>query len=161
MPGCRLWQEVRAASQLEEALLLRSTERWHAVAVLLRCSASIDSSQHLTARCLDLSFARRCVPACSSPLCRVVHRPACLPACLPACHCTVSNPCPCLTLPAVCNSPCSVGYLRVEAEASTDSRPLAGFTPRRGEGLPFGIMGRSSSEPPARRGLRVDFQFDR
>lgn len=55
----------------------------------------------------------------------------------------------------------SVGYLRVEAEASTDSRPLAGFTPRRGEGLPFGIMGRSSSEPPARRGLRVDFQFDR
>lgn len=55
----------------------------------------------------------------------------------------------------------SVGYLRVEAEASTDSRPLAGFTPRRGEGLPFGIMGRSSSEPPARPGLRVDFQFDR
>ena len=54
-----------------------------------------------------------------------------------------------------------VGYLRVEAEASTDLRPLPGFTPRRGEGLPFGLLGRSSTAPPAKPGLRIDFQFDR
>ncbi|KAL4858473.1 putative plastid-lipid-associated protein 12 [Chlorella vulgaris] len=52
----------------------------------------------------------------------------------------------------------SVGYLKVEAEASTDSRPLPGFTPREGKGLPFGILGVSSAEPPARRDLRIDFQ---
>jgi hypothetical protein len=51
--------------------------------------------------------------------------------------------------------------LQVEAEASTDSRPLPGFTPREGKGLPFGILGVSSAEPPARRDLRIDFQFDR
>lgn len=93
-----------------------------------------------------------CDPACSSPLGRVPQH---------ACCCAASSPCPLLTSLLSALLPCSVGYLRVEAEASTDSRPLAGFTPRRGEGLPFGIMGRSSSEPPARRGLRVDFQFDR
>lgn len=54
----------------------------------------------------------------------------------------------------------STGYLRVQAQASTDARPLPGFTPRSGEGLPFGIMGRSITTPPARRDLRVDFQFD-
>lgn len=53
-----------------------------------------------------------------------------------------------------------VGYLRVEAQAATDSRPLPGFTPRRGQGLPFGIMGTSSTVPPARPDLRVNFQFD-
>lgn len=57
--------------------------------------------------------------------------------------------------------PCSVGFLRVEAEASTDSRPLPGFSPRAGTGLPFGIMGRSSTAAPARPDLRVNFQFDR
>lgn len=55
----------------------------------------------------------------------------------------------------------SVGFLRVEAEASTDAQPLPGFTPRVGKGLPFGILGVSSSQPPARPNLRVDFQFDR
>ena len=49
---------------------------------------------------------------------------------------------------------------QVEAEANTDRRPLPGFTPRSGEGLPFGIMGKSSTQPPARPNLRVDFQFD-
>lgn len=50
---------------------------------------------------------------------------------------------------------------QVEAEASTDARPLPGFTPREGEGLPFGIMGKSMTHPPARRNMRIDFQFDR
>ena len=35
---------------------------------------------------------------------------------------------------------------QVEAEADTDSRPLPGFTPRKGKGLPF--LGKSSSTPP-------------
>jgi hypothetical protein len=52
------------------------------------------------------------------------------------------------------------GYLIVQAEASTESRPLAGFTPRAGEGLPFGIMGKSFTYPAARRNSRIDFQFD-
>lgn len=51
--------------------------------------------------------------------------------------------------------------LQVEAEASTDGRPIPGFVPRRGAGLPFGILGISSTEPPARPNMRVDFQFDR
>lgn len=51
--------------------------------------------------------------------------------------------------------------LQVEAEASTDSKPIPGFVPRRGAGLPFGILGVSSTEPPARPNMRVDFQFDR
>ena len=37
--------------------------------------------------------------------------------------------------------------LQVEAEASTDSRPLPGFTPRKGAGLPF--LGKSVTYPPA------------
>lgn len=55
----------------------------------------------------------------------------------------------------------AIGFLRVEAEANVDSRPLPGFSPRTGEGLPFGIMGRSSTEPPTRPDMRVGFQFDR
>lgn len=54
-----------------------------------------------------------------------------------------------------------VGFLKVEAEASTERAPLPGFTPRRGEGLPFGILGRSSTAPPAVPDVRIDFQFDR
>ena len=53
-----------------------------------------------------------------------------------------------------------VGLLKVEAEASTDTRPLPGFTPRKGKGLPFGILGVSSTQPPASKDLRIDFQFD-
>jgi len=53
----------------------------------------------------------------------------------------------------------SIGQLKVEAEANTDSNPLPGFTPRRGAGL--ALFGKSSSEPPARKNLRIDFQFDR
>lgn len=52
------------------------------------------------------------------------------------------------------------GVLKVEAEASTDSAPLPGFTPRSGSGLPFGIMGVSSTKPPGARDIRLDFQFD-
>jgi hypothetical protein len=54
---------------------------------------------------------------------------------------------------------CRIGVLRVEAEASTDSRPRDGFTPRRGAGLP--IFGKSQSGPPARKHMRIDFQFDK
>jgi len=50
------------------------------------------------------------------------------------------------------------GYLIVQAEASTDARPLEGFTPRRGEGLPFGIMGKSFNYKAARPNMRIDFQ---
>jgi len=53
-----------------------------------------------------------------------------------------------------------VGLLKVEAEASTDTRPLPGFTPRKGRGLPFGILGVSQTTPPATKNLRIDFQFD-
>ncbi|GBF92568.1 hypothetical protein Rsub_05182 [Raphidocelis subcapitata] len=53
-----------------------------------------------------------------------------------------------------------IGYLIVQAEASTDARPLAGFTPREREGLPFGIMGKSFTYKPARPNTRIDFQFD-
>jgi hypothetical protein len=53
---------------------------------------------------------------------------------------------------------CSVGVLRVEAEASTDSRPLPGFTPRSGEGI-F-LFGKSKTNPPAEKNMRIDFQFD-
>ena len=38
------------------------------------------------------------------------------------------------------------GVLRVEAEANTDARPLPGFVPRKGAGLP--IFGKSSTYPP-------------
>ena len=54
---------------------------------------------------------------------------------------------------------CSVGVLRVEAEASTDKRPLHGFTPRKGKGL--AVFGKSQTGPPAKKDMRIDFQFDR
>jgi hypothetical protein len=47
----------------------------------------------------------------------------------------------------------------VEAEASIDSRPLEGFTPRQGQGLP--LFGKSFNTPPSREAARIDFQFDR
>ncbi|KAI8475801.1 MAG: hypothetical protein J3K34DRAFT_516979 [Monoraphidium minutum] len=53
-----------------------------------------------------------------------------------------------------------VGFLTVQAEASTESAPMEGFTPRVGEGLPFGIMGKSFKYKPARANSRIDFQFD-
>lgn len=53
-----------------------------------------------------------------------------------------------------------VGRLVVEAAGSTDAKPLPGFTPRAGKGLPFGILGVSSAEPPSKPNMRVDFQFD-
>ncbi len=36
---------------------------------------------------------------------------------------------------------------QVEAEAITDNRPRAGFTPRRGKGFP--LLGKSETYPPA------------
>ncbi|KAF5841911.1 hypothetical protein DUNSADRAFT_10348 [Dunaliella salina] len=56
-----------------------------------------------------------------------------------------------------------VGFLRVEAQASIESRPLPGFTPRAGSGESFfgGLLGKSSTEPPARPNSRIDFQFDK
>lgn len=54
---------------------------------------------------------------------------------------------------------CRIGVLRVEAEASTDTRPLPGFTPRKGAGFP--LLGKSKTDPPERRNTRIDFQFDR
>lgn len=52
----------------------------------------------------------------------------------------------------------SIGFLKVEASASTDQQPLANFTPRKGKG--FFIFGSSSSAPPAKVNTRLDFQFD-
>ena len=49
--------------------------------------------------------------------------------------------------------------VQVEAEASTESRPREGFTPRRGAGLP--LFGKSESYPAASPHTRIDFQFDR
>ena len=54
---------------------------------------------------------------------------------------------------------CDAPVLQVEAEASTEAAPLAGFTPRKGVGL--ALFGRSDSRPPSRPGMRIDFQFDR
>eukprot|EP00890_Picochlorum_soloecismus_P004834 jgi/Picsp_1/5351/NSC_02712-R1_plastid lipid associated protein len=54
----------------------------------------------------------------------------------------------------------NTGFLRVEAVASTDQVPLDGFVPRKGKGLPFGILGTSSTDPPTKKNIRVDFQFD-
>ena len=51
-----------------------------------------------------------------------------------------------------------IGFLKVEAAASTDQQPLANFTPRKGKG--FFIFGASSSAPPARANVRLDFQFE-
>lgn len=55
----------------------------------------------------------------------------------------------------------NVGFLKVEAAASTDSKPLANFEPRKGKGLPFGILGTSSMDPPDKVHTRIDFQFDK
>lgn len=54
-----------------------------------------------------------------------------------------------------------IGTLKVEAEASTDQRPLPNFTPREGKGLPFGFLGVSLTDAPVRKNLRIDFQFDK
>jgi len=54
-----------------------------------------------------------------------------------------------------------VGFLKVEAAASTDFKPLPNFEPRKGRGLPFGILGTSSVEPPSKVNTRLDFQFDK
>ncbi|KAK9865349.1 hypothetical protein WJX84_010652 [Apatococcus fuscideae] len=51
-----------------------------------------------------------------------------------------------------------IGQLKVEAEANTVSRPLPGFTPRKGKGLP--LFGKSESTPPSSPEVRIDFQFD-
>lgn len=51
-----------------------------------------------------------------------------------------------------------VGFLKVEAAASTDQQPLPNFTPRSGKGL--WLFGRSSSDPPSKAHTRLDFQFD-
>ncbi|GLC44333.1 hypothetical protein PLESTB_000481200 [Pleodorina starrii] len=53
----------------------------------------------------------------------------------------------------------ALGFLKVEAQASTERRPLPGFIPRSGEGLP--LFGKSFTYPPARPNTRIDFQFDR
>ena len=53
---------------------------------------------------------------------------------------------------------CRYGVLKVEAEASTDSIPRLGFTPRQGPGL-F-LFGKSQFGPPAKKDFRIDFQFD-
>lgn len=54
----------------------------------------------------------------------------------------------------------AVGFLKVEAAGSTDAQPLPDFEPRKGKGLPFGILGTSSVEPPSKVHTRIDFQFD-
>ncbi|GAX78326.1 hypothetical protein CEUSTIGMA_g5768.t1 [Chlamydomonas eustigma] len=51
-----------------------------------------------------------------------------------------------------------IGYLKVQALASTDTRPLEGFTPRQGAGIP--LFGKSFTYPAATDNSRVDFQFD-
>eukprot|EP00752_Nemacystus_decipiens_P010884 g9677.t1 len=55
-----------------------------------------------------------------------------------------------------------VGQLRVTALASTPSRPMEGFVPRRGDGKFFGlnILGVSQTTPPEDPSGRIDFQFD-
>ncbi|CAM9252619.1 unnamed protein product [Laminaria digitata] len=55
-----------------------------------------------------------------------------------------------------------VGQLRVTALASTVSKPMEGFVPRRGDGLFFGlnILGVSQTTPPKDPSARIDFQFD-
>ena len=53
-----------------------------------------------------------------------------------------------------------VGFLKVEAAAQTDAKPIPGFEPRKGQGLPFGLLGTSSVEPPSKVHTRIDFQFD-
>ncbi|CAM9098916.1 unnamed protein product [Chrysoparadoxa australica] len=55
-----------------------------------------------------------------------------------------------------------VGALEVQAVASTVDRPLAGFTPRAGDGKIFGIplFGVSETKPPKDPAARIDFKFD-
>ncbi|CAM9490597.1 unnamed protein product [Ectocarpus sp. 12 AP-2014] len=55
-----------------------------------------------------------------------------------------------------------VGQLRVTALASTPSRPMEGFVPRKGDGRFFGlnILGVSQTTPPEDPSRRIDFQFD-
>jgi len=56
-----------------------------------------------------------------------------------------------------------LGELRVQALASTTSRPLQGFTPRKGDGLILGflpVFGVSRTEPPTDPTTRIDFRFD-
>ncbi|CAM9550464.1 unnamed protein product, partial [Ectocarpus fasciculatus] len=55
-----------------------------------------------------------------------------------------------------------VGQLRVTALASTPSRPMEGFVPRKGDGRFFGlnILGVSQTTPPEDPSGRIDFQFD-
>jgi len=55
----------------------------------------------------------------------------------------------------------TVGYLKVEAEASVDSRPIPGFIPRQKKGLPFGILDKSNTDPPVKKNIRIDFGFDK
>lgn len=55
----------------------------------------------------------------------------------------------------------SIGYLKVEAEGSTDTSPIPNFEPRKGRGLPFGILGVSMTQPPAKKDMRIDFAFDK
>lgn len=54
-----------------------------------------------------------------------------------------------------------LGYLKVEACASTPQRPIPNFVPRKGKGTFFGLLGTSSIDPALCPGQRVDFQFDR
>jgi hypothetical protein len=54
-----------------------------------------------------------------------------------------------------------LGYLKVEACASTLQRPIPNFVPRKGKGTFFGLLGTSSIDPALCPGQRVDFQFDR
>eukprot|EP00640_Fibrocapsa_japonica_P002525 CAMPEP_0113944082 /NCGR_PEP_ID=MMETSP1339-20121228/30625_1 /TAXON_ID=94617 /ORGANISM="Fibrocapsa japonica" /LENGTH=254 /DNA_ID=CAMNT_0000949149 /DNA_START=65 /DNA_END=826 /DNA_ORIENTATION=+ /assembly_acc=CAM_ASM_000762 len=56
----------------------------------------------------------------------------------------------------------SVGALRVAALASTESQPLPGFVPRKGDGkiLGLNIFGVSSTREPEKPGQRIDFKFD-
>jgi hypothetical protein len=53
-----------------------------------------------------------------------------------------------------------IGFLKVEAAAQTDAKPIPGFEPRKGRGLPFGLLGTSSVDPPSKVHTRIDFQFD-
>jgi PAP_fibrillin len=59
----------------------------------------------------------------------------------------------------------SIGRLDVKALASTPQRPLAGFTPRRGDGKifglnVFGVSQTAEQSTPANPKARIDFQFD-
>lgn len=55
-----------------------------------------------------------------------------------------------------------IGQLRVTALASTASKPMEGFVPRKGDGRFFGlnILGVSQTTPAKDPSARIDFQFD-